>query len=148
MLLLALGGDPNDRHTDLYRRKVRPLEYRCLLEAVYDNLDCGISAVAAAPFLLEVAERSWLERLTNRCSARRIQPIVIWIDCDLDSMRDYLEQRDAGRDTWKLSNWDAYSEMVDPGLRPSSAHLVVNNGRGAAINLADRIRERLGVVPP
>ena len=29
-LLLALGADPNDRQTDLYKQRVRPLEYRCL----------------------------------------------------------------------------------------------------------------------
>src|SRR5438094_277632 len=32
-LLLALGADPNDRETDLYKQRVRPLEYLCLLNA-------------------------------------------------------------------------------------------------------------------
>jgi hypothetical protein len=43
---------------------------------------------------------------------------VVWMACDPDSMRDYLEARDAARDTWKLSFWDDYLTTIDPGQRP------------------------------
>ncbi|MBX6769052.1 MAG: ATP-binding protein, partial [Actinomadura rubrobrunea] len=38
-LLVSLGGDPQDRHTDLYLNEVRPLEYKCLMDAAMDNVN-------------------------------------------------------------------------------------------------------------
>ncbi len=61
-LLVSLGGDPNDRHTALYRERVRPLEYRCLLSTAYENLTRGVSTVLTAPFVAEIADEAWLGR--------------------------------------------------------------------------------------
>jgi hypothetical protein len=53
-MLAALGGDPNDRHSRLYLSQVRPVEYRCLSNATFANIENGISTVVTAPFLAEV----------------------------------------------------------------------------------------------
>jgi hypothetical protein len=53
-LLASLDADPNDRHTEFYLRRVRPMEYRCLLSATFNNLDSGISTIVTAPFLQEM----------------------------------------------------------------------------------------------
>ncbi|MGY4967517.1 AAA family ATPase [Streptomyces sp. 900105245] len=66
-LLIALGGEAHDRISDLYREKVRPLEYRCLMEAAWDNVDCGISTILDAPFVSEFSQADWMLRFQNRC---------------------------------------------------------------------------------
>lgn len=142
-LLVALGGEPNDRHSDLYKEKVRPLEYRCLMEAAWDNLNCGTSTILDAPFIAEFSDRSWMQRFYNRCQAKRVTVSSIWVTCDADSMRENLEFRAAARDTWKLESWDEYLKTLNLELRPQGPHFVVDNRLGAAIALADKARDTL-----
>ena len=145
-LLTALGGDPNDRHTELYRQQVRPLEYQCLLEAAYANVDCSISTVLTAPFIAELTDMRWMRRLENRCEARGVSVSPIWIQCDIETMHEYISFRSAARDSWKLQNWDEYAATIDPDLRPAVPHLVVDNRLGAAISLTDQVRQVFGTV--
>ncbi|QMU75708.1 ATP-binding protein [Streptacidiphilus sp. PB12-B1b] len=145
-LLTALGADPNDRHTALYREQVRPLEYQCLLEAAYSNVDCSISTVLAAPFIAELTDARWMQRLVHRCEARGVSVSPIWIQCDIDTMHEYIGFRSAARDSWKLQHWDDYAGGIDTELRPTVPHLVVDNRLGAAISLTDQARQVFGTV--
>ena len=78
--------------------------------------------------------------MLNRCAARAIDVVVVWMHCDLDSMRDYLQSRGAARDSWKLRAWDEYTATVDLSLRPRCDHIVVDNRLNAATSLADQAR--------
>ncbi|WP_231618906.1 AAA family ATPase [Nonomuraea sp. SBT364] len=142
-LLVSLGGDPHDRHTELYLREVRPLEYRCLMETAFDNLKVGTSAILSAPFIAELADPDWVSRLTNRCAAKGIDVAVVWVRCDVESMREYIEFRGAPRDAWKLQNWKEYAAGLDTDAAPPTAHATVDNRLGAAISLADQTRQTL-----
>ncbi|WP_461025807.1 AAA family ATPase [Streptomyces sparsus] len=144
-LLTQLGCDPNDRHSEIYRTEVRPLEYQCLMESILANVECGISTVATAPFISEMADPSWMRRLSNRCAAYQVDVTPIWLECDVDSMREYIAFRSAARDAWKLSNWTQYLEGLDLDLRPAVPHLVVDNRFGSAIAVTDQARYALGV---
>jgi transcriptional regulator with XRE-family HTH domain/predicted kinase len=145
-LLLALGADPNDRETDLYKQRVRPLEYRCLLNAAFDNLDNRVSTVLTAPFLKEMPDLSWLRRIAHRCTAERIDVAVVWVQCDIDSMYAYLQGRGAARDGWKLTHWDDYLRSIDLGLRPRCPHLEIDNGENAAVGLAAQAQRLVSLV--
>lgn len=140
-LLLSIGGDINDRHTELYRTKVRPFEYRCLLNAVEENLACGISTVVAAPFLREFDDTSWLQRAENRLRRYGATMSVVWVKCDVQSMYDYVAHRGAARDAWKLSNWEEYLTTIDADFEPRFPHYMVDNRLNAAVALADQARE-------
>ena len=142
-LLISLNGDPHDRHTDLYLNEVRPLEYKCLMDTANDNLDCGISTILAAPFIAELNDKAWLRRLTNRCQAKGVDVAVIWVRCDVDSMREYIEFRDAPRDAWKLANWEEYASGLNTESSPPGVHLTVDNRFGSAITVADQTRDAL-----
>ncbi|GIH91269.1 AAA family ATPase [Planobispora siamensis] len=142
-LLVSLGGDPHDRHTDLYLKEVRPLEYRCLMETAWDNLHVGTSTILAAPFIAELKDEAWFARLENRCTARGIDVAAIWVRCDAESMREYIEFRGASRDVWKLDNWQQYIDGLAVDTSPSTTHLTIDNRLGAAISLADQTREAL-----
>ncbi|WP_052850191.1 AAA family ATPase [Streptomyces avicenniae] len=145
-LLVAMGSEPNDRHTDLYRNRIRPLEYQCLLETAYANIDCAISTVLTAPFLAEATDPRWMRRLINRCEARGVTVVVVWVECDLDTMHEYIGFRSAARDSWKLQNWATYVAGIDLELRPVVPHLIVDNRLGAAISFTDQVRLVFGTV--
>lgn len=145
-LLASLDADPNDRHTELYLRQVRPVEYRCLLSATFNNLDNGVSTILTAPFLQEMPDFSWLQRLRSRCIRREVDVAVIWVDADVEAMYTYLQARDAARDTWKLNHWDDYLASIDLNLRPSCPHFVVDNRQNAALDLGDQAQRLAGLV--
>jgi|SRR5437868_10751783 len=79
-----------------------------------------------APFITELNNPSWLPRLTHRCRAKGVDVTSIWVHSDIDTMREYIEQRDAPRDGWKLSNWDEYAaglnteDPPEPHTSPST----------------------------
>lgn len=142
-LLVTLGGDQHDRHSDLYQQEVRPLEYKCLMDTAFDNIDCGISTILAAPFITELNDVAWIDRLTNRCKAKGMDVAAIWVRCDIDSMREYIEFRDAPRDAWKLEHWEEYARGLDTEHAPPGVHLTIDNRLGAAVSIADQTREAL-----
>ena len=142
-LLSAMGGDPHDRHSDLYLKQVRPLEYKCLIDTAYDNIDCGISTILAAPFISELNDEAWMSRLINRCKAKGVEVAAIWVRCDVDSMREYIEFRDAPRDEWKLTHWDEYVQGLDTENSPPGVHLTIDNRQGAAISIVDQTRDAI-----
>ncbi|MGW7464272.1 AAA family ATPase [Streptomyces xantholiticus] len=142
-LLVALGGEAHDRSSELYRDKVRPFEYRCLMEAAWDNLNCGISTILDAPFISEFAQAEWMQRFQNRCRSKRVSVAPIWVECDPDSMREYIEFRGAARDAWKMEAWDEYVSGLDLKMRPQGPHFVVDNRLGAAVALVDEARDVL-----
>ncbi|MFP3990302.1 AAA family ATPase [Streptomyces sp. E11-3] len=142
-LLIALGGEAHDRSSALYREKVRPLEYRCLMEAAWDNVDCGISTILDAPFISEFSQAEWMQRFYNRCRSKRVSVATIWVECDPESMREYIEFRGAARDAWKMEAWEEYLSSLDLEMRPQGPHFVVDNRLGAAVALVDEARDVL-----
>lgn len=140
--LQEMGHDPDGRDDSLfYQETIRSLEYRCLANAALENLDCNVSTVAAAPFLKEFGDVSWLTRIKNGCRSRGADLVIVWVQCDESSMFDYLTYRSASRDKFKLRNWVTWYSSVDPNFRPSAEHYVVDNNLQAAVGIADQARE-------
>jgi len=108
------------------------------MNVALQNLDCNVSTVVAAPFVAEISDSAWLQRLVNRCASRSVHVAVVWVDCDADSMYEYLHARGAARDAWKLNSWDDYLNTIDLTLRPRCEHFVVNNHLNTTTSLADQ----------
>jgi predicted kinase len=147
-LLSALNNDPNDRQSETYQRDVRPVEYRCLLNAAFAQLDHGTACILTAPFLQEMPDPTWLRRIINRCGPRGIEVVTVWVDADVDSMYEYLVRRDAARDSWKLNHWDTYIRSLDPDLRPALPHFVVDNSRRTGDSLQQQAGHLAQIVSP
>lgn len=140
-LLKCVGHDPNDRESETYLEQIRPQEYRSLMDSAFEQLSCGLSTIATAPFLRELADRRWLDRLDSRCATSGVELVVVWVSCDLESMYDYLWSRGAARDSWKLNNWAEYSAGVNIDFRPAVARFyVADNSRDATVSITDQAR--------
>ncbi len=126
-LISRITGDPNDRHSQQYLNLVRPLEYQALLDTTLDNVRAGMSAVVTAPFLLELGNPQWVSSLRNMLKTLDAKLHIVWVDCDEHMMRARITQRGAGRDTWKLANWDEYVATVNPEPFRAAADDVVDN---------------------
>ncbi|WP_030383458.1 MULTISPECIES: AAA family ATPase [unclassified Streptomyces] len=138
-LLQAMGGDPDDRHSPAYLEHVRPLEYECLMKAAWENLECGTSVVLVAPFLAEAADTQWTGRAARRCRRLGARFEALWVDSDVESMREHLISRNASRDTWKLAHWTSYVDGIDLALRPVVPHHVIDNRLTASRPLAEQM---------
>ncbi len=127
--LRHLGGDPNDRDSDTYRSKVRPLEYEVLMDAAHENIRCGSTTVVSAPLLLEVVDDVWLDDRRLEAEGEGATTSLVWVATTIDDMRRNMTRRNAARDRWKLSHWQEYIDSIDVDMRPVHEHtLVWNNG--------------------
>ncbi len=113
------------------------------MEAAWDNVDCGISTILDAPFISEFSQVEWMQRFQNRCRSKRVSVAAIWVECDPDSMREYIEFRGAARDAWKMQEWDEYLKGLDFSMRPQGPHFVVDNRLGAAVAMVDEAKDVL-----
>jgi DNA-binding transcriptional regulator YhcF (GntR family)/predicted kinase len=122
-----IGLSPNDRESDAYVDTIRPLEYEALNATIRENVECGNSVIATAPFLREFADRAWLNRTRASLAALDAVLAVVWVYCDPDTMHRYLRHRGAARDSGKLSNWETYLKSIDIDTRPAGPHMLVDN---------------------
>jgi len=139
--LEALGQPGSDRESATYLDIIRPAEYRALMEAMTENVASGASVILTAPFLKELTNRAWLDETKAKCDELGAQLTIVWVACDADSMRSYMERRGARRDDWKLANWDSYLSSIDIDFRPNFPHVVVDNSHGYKRTLRDQVED-------
>lgn len=125
--LEVLGSSPHDRESDVYLSRVRPREYEALAAAIDEQLECGTSAIASAPYLKEFTDPTWVERMRSTCEAVGGRAVLVWVQCDPESMHTYIRRRGAARDAAKLSNWSNYVANLDLDFRPPGEHVIVEN---------------------
>ncbi|MFD0359925.1 AAA family ATPase [Nocardia sp. GCM10030253] len=130
-VMRALGGDPFDRDSEVYRSVVSPGVYDGLIRM---GLGIGIChpVVLDAPFLSVIREAAVAGlRLGQHLRGRTRTPDslvvhTIWLDSPAGRVKERMIDRGAERDAPKLADWDAYrSAVLDSGLR-EIAHDVVD----------------------
>ncbi|MFI6043365.1 GntR family transcriptional regulator [Nocardia sp. NPDC051321] len=122
-----LGSTFDDRESDLYVERIRPREYEALAAVIQDNIECGNSVIAAAPYLKEFNDRAWIDNARARAAVSGADATFVWVRCTTDTMLMYLRRRGAARDGWKLSHWEDYVKRIDVSYRPVIEHVVVDN---------------------
>lgn len=125
--LEVLGSSPHDRESDTYLSKIRPREYEALSSAITEQVECGNSAIATAPFVAEFQDQAWIDRIQATCQGMAAQAVFVWVKCEADSMHTYIRRRGAARDTAKLANWSEYVSGLDMDFHPPVDHLRVEN---------------------
>ncbi|MFI7586256.1 GntR family transcriptional regulator [Spongisporangium articulatum] len=130
--LEIMGHSPHDRESDEYVTRIRPMEYEALRAATLENVECGNSAVVAAPFVREFGDAAWLDRTRAAFEQQGADLVLVWVYCDGDSMHRYMRQRGAARDATKLADWPAWLASLDLDFRPAAEHLVVDNSESSA----------------
>ena len=158
-LLIALGSPlgAEDRDTPLYLEEARPLEYQCLFDAAFLNLDLGNSVVVDAPLGREFNDPLWRRDLETRCSQVASGPALcyyVWTQVSEATRRQRLIQRNAARDRRKLETWDSDHAVLPAPPAPLMPCLVVENADGAFDPCLDAILrytgrdDMTGLLPP
>ncbi|MGV9545217.1 GntR family transcriptional regulator [Nocardia beijingensis] len=142
-----LGSTINDRESPIYLNRIRPREYDALAAVVRDNIECGTSVIATAPYIREFTDRSWLDRTIAEAQTLATDVTFAWVRCTIETMHLYLRRRGAARDTAKLEDWTNYAAGLDISFRPSVEHVVIDNDpeseplRPQAQRLLEQIRK-------
>jgi len=126
-----LGQSPHDRESAIYLTVIRPAEYESLIAALNENLQCGSSVIVTAPFIRELTDEAWCDRIAATVAANNGTLQVVWVHCDPDTMHTYIRRRGAARDDYKLANWAEYVERLDSVFEPKVSHVCVDNSAGA-----------------
>jgi predicted kinase len=132
MALELIGHSPNDRESEQYVNLIRPREYEALAAATAENVECGNSAIVAAPFIREFADGAWLSRTRAMYEALNAATSFVWVYCDAETMHMYLRHRGAARDAGKLGDWHGYLSSIDIDFRPGVPHFLVDNSASSA----------------
>lgn len=123
----VLGQSPSDRDSQVYLDVIRPGEYEALLATMTENVTCGLSVIITAPFVRELADQAWCDRLAARVDDLGAELHAVWVRCAPDSMHTYLRHRGAARDSWKLAHWSEYLATIDIDFAPRLPHTVIEN---------------------
>ena len=125
---------PTDRESHYYLSRVRPLEYQQLGEMASSLLSTGLHVIVTAPFFIEFAnpKGTFIEALPADAMIERL-----WVHADPDVRRKRLINRNAGRDAWKLANWDAYLQESPSQPAPDSIDYCINNSAESQQPLKD-----------
>lgn len=127
MALVQLGSTVADRESDLYMTHVRPAEYECLAATVRENVGCGVSVIATAPYIREFSSEAWFRRTAVELDTLGADMTVVWIRASADSMHSYITRRGAARDSAKLADWDQYTNLIDLEFAPAWTYTLVTN---------------------
>src|SRR5690606_10522915 len=80
-----LGSTIDDRESDVYLSRIRPREYEALAAVVRENVECGNSAIAAAPYLREFVDQSWLDRAVASAEMAGASATFVWVRCTIET---------------------------------------------------------------
>jgi hypothetical protein len=84
-----------------------------------------------------------MDDLAFDCDLKGIRLTVVWVHCDIETLKGRLVARGAARDRWKLVNWTEWvSTLSTPPLRPSD--VMVDNSRDSVASLASVVDELAG----
>nr|CTQ93327.1 putative P-loop ATPase [Kibdelosporangium sp. MJ126-NF4] len=140
--LEKFGIAPSDRESDVYLSVLRPTEYEALIATMVENVSCGNSAIVTAPFIRELSDEAWCERIAANLSSLGAELHVVWVRCDEPTMKSYIKQRGAARDSNKLANWDKYVAGINLEFVPAIEHTIIDNS-GDARPLQEQASELL-----
>ncbi|NUT91244.1 MAG: GntR family transcriptional regulator [Saccharothrix sp.] len=138
--LEILGLSPNDRESEEYVTRIRPREYEALANAVSENVQCGTSVIATAPFIREFGDLAWIKRMEAACADMNAKLFIVWVACDAGTMHTYIRHRGAARDAYKLDNWESYIDSINVDFKPPVPHFTVDNSASGA-PLQEQARE-------
>jgi predicted kinase len=115
-LLESLHQPAGDRDSPVYQQEIRPLEYEALMAAGLEAASLGCDVVLSAPFLAQLTDAAWTARASHQADDCAVQITVVWVACNLLTLRQRMKERNSPRDSAKLAIWRTYASAVDERL--------------------------------
>lgn len=102
-----------NRSSDFFEEHIRNCEYDVILALAMEALDYDNIVLINAPFTREIRDTAYIDNLKNQLVEKNARLSVVWVETDVDVVKERMLKRNSPRDTWKLSHWDEYIKGVD-----------------------------------
>jgi predicted kinase len=116
VLLQALGQNPDDRDSPMFKENIRDLEYASTLRIAKDQLELGLNVIFPGPWSRELASSALFSAQALGFPASTHLRHV-WLELPLEIRKERIARRADPRDLWKLTHWPAY---IDALKRPAA----------------------------
>ncbi|MBD0378975.1 AAA family ATPase [Paenibacillus sedimenti] len=114
-IMTLSGHDPNDRDSDVYKKRCRDLGYRITMDAAMENVELGIDAFVVGPFTRETEDPLWLEKELARIGVSNgdvdAKAVYVFLPDD-EAYKQRIQSRGSVLDIWKLDNWSSFSRSL------------------------------------
>lgn len=151
--IFAVAHEEYNRSSEFFEKNIRDYEYAAIVDLALEALEYDDIVLINAPFTREVRDKSYIDSLREKLRQKNAKLVVIWVQTDIDVVKQRMIERNSDRDSWKLANWDQYiggvnfnipKQLDDPVCKDDL--LVFNNSSEDEYNQS--MREILGILEP
>lgn len=111
--IFAVAHEEYNRSSDFFEQNIRDYEYEAIVDLALEALEYDDIVLINAPFTREVRDKSYMDSLSEKLRRKNAKLVVIWVQTDVEVVRQRMIQRNSDRDTWKLEHWDEYIAGVN-----------------------------------
>ena len=111
--IFVVAQEEYNRSSDFFEKNVRDYEYAAIVDLALEALEYDDTVLINAPFTREVRDKSYMDNLKEKLRQKNAELIVIWVQTDIEVVKQRMIQRNSDRDSWKIANWDQYIAGVN-----------------------------------
>lgn len=125
----AHGRPPGEREGDWYDAHVKVHEYGGMAAAARQIRVTGCPVMLVAPFTTAIRDEARWREFTTGLGGEPVH--LVWVSCDVPTLRARIEARGYPGDAGKLAAWEAFVARMRPDTPPPVPHVTIDNGAGA-----------------
>ena len=111
--IFAVAHEEYNRSSEFFEKNIRDYEYTAIVNLAFEALEYDDIVLINAPFTREVRDKSYMDNIRQKLRQKNAKLIVIWVQTDIEVVKQRMIQRNSDRDSWKLANWNQYIEGVN-----------------------------------
>ncbi len=111
--IFKLANVEVNRSSEFFEQHIRNYEYQATLALAIAALDYDDIVLINAPFTREIRDTAYIDNLKQQLLEKKARLTVVWVETDVNVVKQRMIERNSPRDTWKLANWDEYIAGVD-----------------------------------
>lgn len=124
--IFVVAKEEYNRSSDFFEKNIRNYEYAAIVDLAFEALEYDDIVLINAPFTREVRDKTYMDNLREKLKQKNAKLIVIWVQTNIEVVKQRMIQRNSDRDSWKLANWDQYiagmnfnipKELDDPSCK-------------------------------
>lgn len=111
--IFVVAKEEYNRSSDFFEKNIRNYEYAAIVDLAFEALEYDDIVLINAPFTREVRDKTYMDNLREKLKQKNAKLIVIWVQTNIEVVKQRMIQRNSDRDSWKLANWDQYIAGVN-----------------------------------
>jgi len=111
--IFVVANQEYNRSSDFFEKNIRDYEYDAIVAIALEALEYDDIVLINAPFTKEVRDPNYMTSLRNRLAVKGARLTVIWVQTNVDVVKQRMMQRNSDRDSWKIAHWDEYIAGVN-----------------------------------